>query len=147
MSTTTDALSDVVSTLKAGESFYSDAKEKANSSELKSVFAEMERTRKEAIGDLEHFIEKRGDDAPSASWSEQAKASYTSAMEFFKDRDNDASLLAKLEEHEDRTFEAFRGALNDVKNDEARSKLNEHLQTFQDTHARMKSLKDQHVDA
>ncbi|MEL6299570.1 MAG: PA2169 family four-helix-bundle protein [Pseudomonadota bacterium] len=141
MSTTTDALNDVVSVLKAGQEFYNDAQEKTDNGQLKSVFKEMESTRQQAISDLEGHIEKRGDDAPEASWSEQAKATYTAAREWFTDREGDDQLIAKLEEHEDRTLEAFRSALNEVNNSEAHGVLTRHFTTFKETHDKMKGLK------
>ncbi len=144
MSDTTDALNDVVSLLKAGKNYYRESAESVEDPSVKSVFSEMAAVRSAAITELSSKIEGLGDDPSGASWAEQAREFYTSAKSLVTDKTE--TLVTALEEHEDRTLEQIRDALKDVENPEAQRILSRHLDTFQSTHAKMKSLKRSKVD-
>lgn len=139
MSDTTATLNDLVSLLKAGEAYYRDSANSIEDRTVKPVFSEMAAVRSAAIKELSATIEKHGEDTSGASWTEQARQFYTSAKSLVTNKTE--TLIADLEEHEDRTLEQIKDSLETVENLEARKILARHLDVFRSTHAKMKSLK------
>lgn len=140
MSETTNALNDLVSLLKAGESYYRESADSIDDPTVRSVFKEMAAVRLAAIQELEAKIDGLGGEPSGASWMEQAREFYTSAKTLVSDKTE--TLIADLEEHEDRTLEQIKESFGDVDNQEAQTILTRHLDVFRATHAKMKSLKD-----
>lgn len=140
MSDTSDVLNDVVKVLKAGEEFYREGVEKTEKAPLKAVYAEMADVRQNAIAALSARIKADGGDISSGSWAEKSYAFYTSMKAALGDKED--VMLADLEEHEDRTLEAFRDAMEDADDAETKQVLLQHYPKFQQTHDRMKALKE-----
>lgn len=125
MSDTTNALNDLASLLKAGESYYRDGAKSIDDRNISTVFAEMAAVRSAAIAELSHKIEALDEEPAGASWMEQARQFYTNAKNLFaKDRE---TMINALEEHEDRTLKQIKEALDDVEDREAAAILLRHL--------------------
>lgn len=140
MSDTTNALNNLISLLKAGEEFYRDAADRVDNGSLKKLFVEMAAIRSAAIAEMSAAVERREEDVSGESWLEQARQGYTNAKSMFAEKPE--VLIEYLEEHEDRTLEQFRESLEEVEDQDAKAILMRHLPTFQQTHDRMKQLKD-----
>lgn len=143
MSDTTNALNDLVSLLKAGENYYRESAESIDDRDVKSLFNEMAAVRSAAIQELESKIKGLGGDPSGASWMEQAREFYTSAKSLVSDKTE--TLIAALEEHEDRTLEQIKDSFSEVEDGEAQKILTRHLEVFRTTHAKMKAMKEAHA--
>ncbi len=143
MSDTTNALNDLISLLKAGESYYRESADSIKDPTVKSLFTEMASIRSAAIQELSTKIKGLGEEPAGASWMEQAREFYTSAKSLVSDKSD--TLISALEEHEDRTLEQIKEAFGDIDNREAQTILTRHLDVFRKTHAKMKSLKQARV--
>jgi len=132
-------LNDTISLLKAGEDFYRNAAENVDDPSLKNLFSENAAIRNAAITEMSQKVERLDEDPSGASWTEQARQGYANAESMFNGTD---SLVDYLEEHEDRTLEQIREALKEADDREAVKILTRHLLIFQQTHDRMKAVKD-----
>ncbi len=140
MSDTTHALNDFISLIKAGEAFYRDAAESVDHDGLKRLFVEMAAIRSAAIAEMSGKVKRADEDVSGASWAEQGRQAYTNAKALFAEKPE--VLIEYLEEHEDRTLEQLRDALTEVEDTEARAILQRHLPIFQQSHDRMKAVKE-----
>lgn len=140
MSDTTHALNDTVSLLRAGETFYRDAAERVDHRGLKELFSEMAAIRNAAATEMSQKVEALGGDTSSASWTEQARQFYANAEAMFGGETE--ALINYLEEHEDRTLEQVRDGLAKAEDHDAIAIFMRHLPIFQQTHDRMKAVKD-----
>ncbi|MBU1209716.1 MAG: PA2169 family four-helix-bundle protein [Alphaproteobacteria bacterium] len=127
--------------LKAGESFYRKAADNVDDHALKKLFSEHAAIRNAAVTEMSQKVERSDEDPSGASWTEQARQGYANAESMFNGTD---ALIEYLEEHEDRTLEQIREALKGVEDREAVKILTRHLAIFQQTHDRMKAVKDTH---
>lgn len=136
-----EELNDIVAVLRGGAEFYSEAAEKVERDDLKALFAEHAAKREAAVADLSAELTARGEEPAAGSWAEKAHEWYAAASAVIGDADK--VFLDQLEEHEDRTLEALRDALEAAPagSDHVRSLLHRHLETFQETHDRMLTLK------
>lgn len=137
---TVEELNDVISVLKGGAEFYRDGAEKVGNPQLADLFRENARKRDAAIAELSAEVMAHGGQPTSGSWAEKAHSWYAEAATWFGDKDD--TLVAELEEHEDRTLEEMRDALKDIPaHSGTRTILLRHLETFNQTHDRMRALK------
>jgi len=135
-----EELNDVIAVLKGGASFYRDAAEKVENPGLAEIFRTNALKRDQAIADLSSHVRSHGETPAEGSWAETAYAWYTSALATFGDKED--TLVAQLEEHEDRTLEELHDAIEDIPaGTPAHTSLMAHLKTFQDTHDQMRNMK------
>lgn len=135
-----EELNDVIAVLKGGATFYRDAAEQVTNPALAEIFRTNAAKRELAITDLSAHVRSYGETPADGSWAETAYAWYTSALATFGDQEN--TLVAQLEEHEDRTLEELHDAVEDIPaGTPAHSSLMAHLKTFQETHDQMRAMK------
>ncbi len=136
-----EELNDVIAVMKGGARFYRDAADKVENPGLAEVFKLNAARREQAIADLSAHVKSYGETPADGSWAETAYSWYASAIASFGDRED--TLIAQLEEHEDRTLEELHDAIEDVPaGTPAHSSLMAHLKTFQETHDRMRAMKN-----
>lgn len=135
-----EELNDVIAVLKGGAEFYREGAEQVKDPALADLFRENARKRDAAIAELSAEVQAHGSEPTGGSWAEKAHSWYTQAKSWFGDKDD--TLVAELEEHEDRTLEEIRDALEDIPAaGSARTILERHLATFRETHDKMRALK------
>lgn len=139
MTDRTEPLNDVINVLKAGADFYKEAADAVEDDALKTIFTEMARKRVVAVVSLSQRIESLGKEPAEAGWAETAMAWYGEMRGKIGD---DATFIAQLEEHEDRTLDTIRSAMEDAASSPEHAMLAEHLKTFRETHDEMKALKE-----
>ena len=135
-----EELNDVIAVLKGGADFYRNAAEKVENPGLAEIFRSNARKRDQAVADLADHVRSHGETPAEGSWAETAYAWYTTALAAFGDKED--TLVAQLEEHEDRTLEELHDAIEDIPaGTPAHSSLMAHLKTFQETHRQMREMK------
>ena len=135
-----EELNDVIAVLKGGADFYRDAAEKVENPGLAEIFRTNAQKREQAIADLAGHVRSHGETPAEGSWAETAYSWYTSALAAFGDQED--TLIAQLEEHEDRTLEELHDAIEDIPaGTPAHVSLMTHLQTFRETHDQMRNMK------
>ncbi len=140
MSETTNTINNTISLLRAGEAFYRDAVERVKEPGLKEMFSEMAAIRNAAATEMSVRIEALGESPSAASWAEQARQIYAEAEALFSNETN--ALIRYLEEHEDRTLDQIRSSLSKIDDDAAFAIFMRHLPIFEQTHDRMRLLKE-----
>ena len=135
-----EEINDVISVLKGGAEFYREGAEEVKNPELAKLFREYAAKRDAAVIELSAEVAAHGGTPSEGSWAEKAHAWYGEAKSWFGDKED--TLIAELEEHEDRTLEEIRDALEDVPaTHPAHAILTRHLGIFQQTHDHMRDLK------
>lgn len=135
-----EELNDVIAVLKGGAKFYRDAAEKVENPALADIFRANAEKRDRAVADLASHVRRHGETPAEGSWAETAYSWYTSALGAFGDREE--TLVAQLEEHEDRTLEELHDAIEDIPaGTPAHASLMAHLATFHETHEQMRAMK------
>ena len=138
---TIEDVNDVIAVLKGGAAFYRKAAGEVKNPQLQKLFRENAEKRDVAVAELSAKVTARGGEPASVSWAEKAHGWYASAMGMFGDKDE--TLVEQLEEHEDRTLEEIRDALEDLpaaEDGDVREMLQRHLAAFKETHDQMRAL-------
>lgn len=133
-----DNMSEILAVLKEGEKFYRDAAGKVGDASLKSMFTNIADERRTAVADLEPRVKQSGGEATGGSFLEAARAAYAKAAASVG---MEGQLVSQLEEHEDRTLEVLRHAIDDPANKADQEILQKYLAIFKVTHDRMRKLK------
>ncbi len=140
MTETNKAFCELVSVLKDGATFYEQAKDKVDDAELKALFVTMAEIRVSTIDALKFYIERDGGEADiDGTLAGAMRRFYTETLSLVNDTDR--SYIAQLEEHEDRTLEAFDKAQGETDDAELISILTANRLTFEGTHETMRALK------
>lgn len=135
-----EELNDVISVLKGGAEFYREGAEKIKDPALATLFLDFAAKRETAIAELSAEVTSRGGTPEDGSWAEKAYSWYGEAKSWFGDKED--TLIAELEEHEDRTLEEIRDAIDDIPSvHPAQAILVRHLAIFKETHDHMRDLK------
>jgi len=135
-----EELNDVIAVLKGGAIFYRDAAKQVTDPVLVELFRTNADKRDQAVADLSAHVRSHGETPSEGSWAEAAYSWYTSALGTFGDKE--ATLVAQLEEHEDRTLEELHDAIEDIPaGTPAHTSIMAHLKTFKDTHDQMRAMK------
>ena len=140
MSQRINNLNEIIAVLEAGAGYYRDAASRLNDADLVETFKEHAQLRDKVSGELRRLVDRLGGEPTSASMVETARGLYGKLMAAIGDTRE--RLIASLEEHEDRTLEAFRKAIAHEDNAEDETMLRDHLEQFRSIHDRMKALKD-----
>lgn len=135
-----EELNDVIAVLKGGAGFYREAARKTTDSALSTVFEKHACERDDAVADLSALVESHAEEPSPGSKAEKTYAWFTKALTHVAEIDD--TLVAQLEEHEDRTLETLRSALDAIPaTSTAHASLKSHLETFRATHDHMRALK------
>lgn len=140
MSDRTDNLNEIVALLEAGETFYTDAAEKIEDTELVETFRAHAAFRQEAAAELKRTVQEAGAEPASPSLRERAREAYARLMTLLGD--TKGRFIASLEEHEDRTLAAYRKAMEHEANAEDREMLEAQFDRFKAAHDKMRALKE-----
>lgn len=130
----------IISTLKSGADFYRKASRTSGKPEHAGVFIEHAELRETVARELAAVIEGVGGEVKEADLKEDAMKNATRIGAIFADTEK--TLVAGLEEHEDRTLAVFREAIHHPDNAGDEAALSDYMHKFQESHDRMKALKD-----
>ena len=141
MSQRLNNLNEIISVLKSGAEFYRKASRQTGKEDLAAVFVEHAEMRETAAVELSAVVDDAGHEPAEASTAEMGRAALTRAGTLFNDTDD--TLVAGLEEHEDRTLATIRTALQHRDNERDHPMLESYMHAFQKSHDRMRALKAQ----
>ncbi|MGF1501274.1 MAG: PA2169 family four-helix-bundle protein [Paracoccaceae bacterium] len=139
MSQRLNNLNDIVALLDAGAKYYREGAAKLSDPELVSIFKENAALRETAAGELRQVVDANGGEPAKASLIETAYGLYGKLMTSLGDTRE--RLVASLEEHEDRTLDAYRKAIGHEDNAEDQSLLEAQFEGFKAAHDKMRALK------
>ena len=139
MSQRLNNLNEIISVLKSGAEFYRKASRQTDKEDLSALYVEHAELRESAAVELSGVVDDAGHEPADASPAERGRAALTRAGTLFNDTDD--VLISGLEEHEDRTVAAFRNALMSRDNERDHAMLESYMQSFQQSHERMRALK------
>ncbi len=140
MTNSIDRINELVAVLREGENFYRDSASKVQQDRLRTMFTNIADERHRAALELEPFVREAGEDVSKGDFFEVARKFYSDVVGYIAD-DND-TMIAQLEEHEDRTLEMLDDAIEKSLGTEAEHVLRKNRAIFQITHDRMKALKE-----
>lgn len=142
MSKTSSSLSELVELLNDGISFYQDAAGKVSDPALAELMQKMSYLKKAIAADLNAEIALEGE-APRehGSWFGSMRRTYADLMARFGEHDSEQTLVAQLEEHEDRLLAAFREATLGDTSARVRDLALNYFPEIESMHARMRDLK------
>lgn len=132
-------LNTIVATLRAGESAYRDAAGKVSDAELGRTCDAHADLRESAASEIAAVVDDLGGEPAEPSAIEKAREMVAKASAAIGD--TDSRLVAHLEEHEDRTLEAFREAIRHGDNAPDQELLERHRDRFKEAHDKMRELK------
>lgn len=132
-------LNHIISVLEAGAKFYRDAARRRLGAAEETIFIEHAELRESVSKELSDVVDTAGGEPAEASTLESARALAAKAAAFVDTSEH--ALVSALEEHEDRTLEAFRTALRDRDNEQDEAMLRTHFAAFEQAHARMRALR------
>lgn len=134
-------LNAIVSVLGGGAKAYRSAARSVSDGGLQDLFLTHAELREEIASDLSRVIHEAGAEPASPAASERASAVTAKVGAVLMARSEEDMLIDRLEEHEDRTLEAFRNALHHPDNDADRDRLQTQYEQVKDSHDRMRALK------
>ena len=142
MTRAVQTLNDLMAVCHDGQNFYEYALTHTHDPTLRDVFSDMLRIRKDVITDLAACVAREGEQPVTdhSTFVGVLRQSYTKLKKTLS-LNGDATLVAALEETEDRTLEAFQQALEEVTDPTIRQLLTRHHEIDRKTHERMRSLK------
>ena len=132
-------LNTIVGLLNSGARQYRKAARQSSGSELETVFLEHAELREKAAHDIATRIDAAGGEPADGAPGEEARNIATQVGAFFNDTHK--TLVDALEEHEDRTLEAFREAIHHKDNADDHAMLQDYMEQFRRSHDRMRKLK------
>lgn len=139
MSKRLENLNNIVGILNAGAKFYRNAARQVPTPELEQILLEHAELREEVARDISRTIDDAGGEPAEAAPIEQVRAAAAQVGTAFSDPSR--TLVDSLEQHEDRTLEAFRQAIHHKDNYRDETALGEYMQRFEASHERMRALK------
>lgn len=139
MSKRLENLNTIVGVLNSGAKFYRQASRQAGSEDLEKVFLEHAELREGAARHIANLIDDAGAEPAERAPMEDVRAMAAKVGTAFNDTDK--TLVGSLEEHEDRTLEAFRQAIHHKDNHRDESMLRDYMAEFEASHERMRTLK------
>lgn len=141
MSKRLENLNEIVSVLGGGAKAYRSAARNVKHAELQDLFLQHAELREEIARDLSRVVHEAGAEPARPAVSEQAGTIGAKVGAALMAKSEEEMLVARLEEHEDRTLEAFRNALHHPDNAEDETMLEGHLEKVKESHDRMRALK------
>lgn len=132
-------LNDIVSTLRTGAGFYRKAARQTNRPDREELFREHAALRETHARTLADMIEDVGGEVRDVQPAEKAREVVSRL--FAWTGQTDRALVLALEEHEDRTQQMFRKAIQHRDNDRDVEVLEPMMREFEEAHARMRALK------
>jgi uncharacterized protein (TIGR02284 family) len=141
MSKRLNNLNDIVAVLGGGAKAYRQAARTVKNTDLQDLFLEHAELREEIAGHLSRVIHEAGAEPSSPATTEQVGTIAAKVGAVLMAKPEEEMLIDRLEEHEDRTLDAYRAALHHPDNAEDEKMLEEQLTTVKHSHDRMRALK------
>lgn len=141
MSKRLENLNGIVSVLGGGAKAYRSAARSVKNTDLQDLFLAHAELRDEIAGELSRVIHEAGAEPARPAATEQTGTLSAKVGAALMARPEEEMLVDRLEEHEDRTLEAFRNALHHPDNAEDEKMLEEHFARVRESHDRMRALK------
>lgn len=141
MSQRLNNLNEIIGVLKSGATFYRKASRQAQKPEREVIFVEHADLREKVARELSAIVEDAGGEVPGGSALETAARATAQVGAIFGDTDR--NLVHGLEEHEDRTLQAFRNAVHHKDNERDEPILRDYMHQFELSHERMRQLKEE----
>ena len=139
MSKRLENLNTIVGVLNSGAKFYRQASRQVGNEHLETVFIEHAELREGAARHIAGLIDDAGAEPAERAPAEEARAMAAKVGSVFNDTDK--TLVGSLEDHEDRTLEAFRQAIHHKDNHRDEAMLRDYMAEFEKSHERMRTLK------
>ena len=140
MSTESAQLNDLINVLEDGRSFYQEAAQQTDRTDLKTLFSRMARVKLVIANDLKNKVVFNGDKPASGSFAGTVRKAYAEIKTRLSS-DPDAEYVAQLEEFEDRILKEFKEHAGSAKDPEVRSIATRYLPEVRRDHDEMRSLK------
>jgi uncharacterized protein (TIGR02284 family) len=140
MSRRLENLNGIVSVLGGGAKAYRSAARTVKNTDLQDVFLTHAELRENIARDLSRVIHEAGAEPASPATAEQASTITAKLGAAFMAKPEEEMLIDRLEEHEDRTLEAFRNALHHPDNAQDEKMLEEQLEQVRESHDRMRAI-------
>ena len=141
MSKRLENLNSIVAILGGGAKAYRTAARAVQNSALEEIFLKHADLREHVARDLGKLIDEAGAEPADPATREVAAGVMGKVTALLMAEDPAARHVAHLEEHEDRTLEAFRFALNHPDNARDDAMLREYFARFEETHQTMRTIK------
>ncbi|MDU8945378.1 PA2169 family four-helix-bundle protein [Ovoidimarina sediminis] len=138
-------LNDIIAVLKGGADFYRKASRQSDDGDLSQLFLQHAELRETVARDLSNIIEDVGGEVKEGSAMESTMKVATQASAYVSNKEK--TLVSGLEEHEDRTLAVFRKAIHHPDNARDEEMLANHMAQFEQSHERMKALKEGNAPA
>jgi len=123
--------------------FYEEARDEVKSPKLKQTFGDLESLHRDVMTNLQSILVRNGGDADIDETLRGQIAQMWGELKAKVSNDFDATIVAELEEAEDRCLHAMQDAVKDTDISEpTRTRLQKDLQSLQRSHDYMKSLQD-----
>jgi uncharacterized protein (TIGR02284 family) len=144
MSKRLENLNSIVSLLGGGASAYRQAARQVKDVALEDLFLKHAELREEIAHELSMVIHEAGAEPASPATAEKTRPMAAKVGAALMAKPEEEMLIERLEEHEDRTLDAFRQALHHPDNAQDKERLEGHAAQIRDSHDRMRALK--HAD-
>ncbi len=139
MSQRLNNLNNIIANLWGGAEFYRSAARSTDKPPHEEVFVKHAELREYVARELSQMVDEAGGEPATAAGSEKAHELLARVGTLFNDKDD--TLIAKLEEHEDRTLAVFRDAINHPDNKRDEATLRDFMARFEESHAHMREWK------
>ena len=135
-------ITNLVDVCKDGRDFYLTAAKKVDDEELENIFLDNANTRSAIIDDLKGYITKIGRPIVADGTVTGKAASFFGKIKASLSTDKNETLATELEEAEDRSLNEFNEAMKEKITPELKQLIAKHKQALENTHFKMKSLKN-----
>jgi uncharacterized protein (TIGR02284 family) len=134
-------LNEMIEVLEDGRKFYTEAAEKVRRPDLKTLFADLAKTKAEIAGDLQAAaVHEQKTPVQHGSLADMLHILYAEARAKLSS-DKDYTFVAALEESEDRILHVFGNAIVNSEDPKVRAIAQKHLAALTRSHAQMRNLK------
>jgi|GEM_PF-909523 len=135
-------VTNLIDVCKDGRDFYRNASENIEGKELETIFVDSANTREAIIVGLEEYMKDQGESVEADGTVKGKAASIYGQLAAKITPDTEKTLVTQLEEAEDRSLETFKEATTRNITPELKAKIENYANDMQQTHDRMKAIKD-----